>query len=211
MQVHFLHEDMIVESIQKAIEEKLLGCNASRTYFTQALLPGATVPVATSSLQLQAGVGGSGSVKSTASCEYWCNSSIHTKLTMTQHAVVTSIQILCQQLYTLLDLGTKMPVSTLAMIMLIPFFYPAENQPYAYQMVRTDAKEQKLDAFVVPKSLQHSDASSEVAMEMEGEKEIPVSSGVASGDRGGQPGSQDRSLENDSGSTLQQERLVYCF
>ena len=85
-------------------------------------------------------------------------------------------------------------------------FHPAGDQPYAYQMVRTDAKEQKLDAFVVPKSLQHSDAGcSEVAMVMEGEKDIPTSSGGATGDRGGQPGTQDDSLG------LQQGRLVYCF
>lgn len=33
---------MVVESVQKAVEESLLNCNESRTYFTQALLP---VPV----------------------------------------------------------------------------------------------------------------------------------------------------------------------
>ena len=45
-EVHFLHEDSITEAIQKSIEERLLGANESRTYFTQALLPGAPVPVA---------------------------------------------------------------------------------------------------------------------------------------------------------------------
>ena len=45
-EVHFLHEDSIIEAIQKSIEERLLGANESRTYFTQALLPGAPVPVA---------------------------------------------------------------------------------------------------------------------------------------------------------------------
>ncbi|XP_057703997.1 DNA mismatch repair protein Mlh1 isoform X3 [Corythoichthys intestinalis] len=39
-EVHFLHEDSIVESVQKHIEGKLLGSNSSRTYFTQTLLPG---------------------------------------------------------------------------------------------------------------------------------------------------------------------------
>lgn len=29
----------MVESVQKAVEESLLGCNVSRTYYTQALLP----------------------------------------------------------------------------------------------------------------------------------------------------------------------------
>lgn len=44
-EVHFLHEEAIIEAIQKTVEEKLLGCNSSRTYYTQALLPGATEPV----------------------------------------------------------------------------------------------------------------------------------------------------------------------
>ena len=30
---------MVVESVQKAVEEGLLSCNESRTYYTQALLP----------------------------------------------------------------------------------------------------------------------------------------------------------------------------
>lgn len=40
-EVHFLHEDSIIEKIQQAVESKLLGCNSSRTFYTQALLPGA--------------------------------------------------------------------------------------------------------------------------------------------------------------------------
>ena len=44
-EVHFLHEEAIIEAVQKAVEEKLLGSNASRTFFTQALLPGAAVPL----------------------------------------------------------------------------------------------------------------------------------------------------------------------
>ncbi|EDO39827.1 predicted protein [Nematostella vectensis] len=39
-EVHFLHEDAIVEAVQKCVEMKLLGCNTSRTFYTQALLPG---------------------------------------------------------------------------------------------------------------------------------------------------------------------------
>lgn len=39
-EVHFLHEDAITSSIQAAIEAKLLGSNSSRTFFTQAMLPG---------------------------------------------------------------------------------------------------------------------------------------------------------------------------
>ncbi|XP_005096287.1 DNA mismatch repair protein Mlh1 [Aplysia californica] len=38
-EVHFLHEDSIISSIQAAVEEKLLGANTSRTFFTQAMLP----------------------------------------------------------------------------------------------------------------------------------------------------------------------------
>lgn len=35
MQVSFLHEDAIVEAVQAALEAKLLGCNSSRTFYTQ--------------------------------------------------------------------------------------------------------------------------------------------------------------------------------
>ncbi|KAI0210070.1 DNA mismatch repair protein Mlh1 [Lamellibrachia satsuma] len=42
-EVHFLHEEAIIESVQKTVEAKLLGSNVSRTYFTQALLPGANL------------------------------------------------------------------------------------------------------------------------------------------------------------------------
>ena len=86
------------------MEERLLGCNTSRTYFTQALLPGAAVPI---SSELR---GGGGEKRG------------------------------------------------------------AEKQqplPYAYQMVRTDAKEQKLDAFFVPESLR--------------EQQLPQSSGLMEG------------------------------
>lgn len=44
MQVHFLNEDAIIEMIQQSLSEKLLGANASRTFFTQTLLPGAAEP-----------------------------------------------------------------------------------------------------------------------------------------------------------------------
>ena len=48
VQVHLLHEDLIVEEVQKAVDERLQGCNTSRTYFTQALLPGAVGPLSSS-------------------------------------------------------------------------------------------------------------------------------------------------------------------
>ena len=38
-EVHFLHEDLIIESIQKTVDEKLIGANESRHYYTQTLLP----------------------------------------------------------------------------------------------------------------------------------------------------------------------------
>ena len=38
-EVHFLHEDMIIAAIQKCVEEKLHGCNESRTFYTQVLVP----------------------------------------------------------------------------------------------------------------------------------------------------------------------------
>ena len=34
-EVHFLHEDLIISGLQKCVEEKLLSCNESRTYYTQ--------------------------------------------------------------------------------------------------------------------------------------------------------------------------------
>ncbi|XP_070396428.1 DNA mismatch repair protein Mlh1-like [Dermacentor albipictus] len=38
-EVHFLHEELILESIQKAVDSALLSCNSSRTFLTQACLP----------------------------------------------------------------------------------------------------------------------------------------------------------------------------
>lgn len=34
-----------MEEIQKCIEDRLLGCNESRTYYTQTLLPGMALPI----------------------------------------------------------------------------------------------------------------------------------------------------------------------
>ncbi|KAM8858487.1 DNA mismatch repair protein Mlh1 [Spinachia spinachia] len=79
-EVHFLHEDSVIESVQKHVESKLLGSNSSRTYFTQTLLP----------------VSGGSEVKSSSGGE------------------------------------------------------PGERV-YAHQMVRTDCRAQKLDAFLRPK------------------------------------------------------------
>uniref|UniRef100_A0A8D8HCU8 DNA mismatch repair protein Mlh1 n=1 Tax=Culex pipiens TaxID=7175 RepID=A0A8D8HCU8_CULPI len=46
-EVHFLHEDECVEKIKEAVERALLGGNASRTFYQQALLPGASAPPVT--------------------------------------------------------------------------------------------------------------------------------------------------------------------
>ncbi|XP_073337330.1 DNA mismatch repair protein Mlh1 [Pagrus major] len=83
-EVHFLHEDSVIESIQKHIESKLLGSNSSRTYFTQTLLPGLSVS-------------GGGEVKSSSAAA------------------------------------------------------ESSERVYAHQMVRTDCRAQKLDAFLQPK------------------------------------------------------------
>ncbi|XP_076094249.1 DNA mismatch repair protein Mlh1-like [Mytilus galloprovincialis] len=97
-EVHFLHEDAIIENIQEVIETKLLGSNQSRTYYTQALLPGASV---------------------TLPDDKGDNSS----------------------------LGGK-------------------DKPYAHQMVRTDSRDQKLDAFVKPKQVESLTNSTSTSMEV---------------------------------------------
>ncbi|XP_021569720.1 DNA mismatch repair protein Mlh1 isoform X2 [Carlito syrichta] len=87
-EVHFLHEESILERVQQHIESKLLGSNSSRMYFTQTFLPGLAGP--------------SGEmVKSTTS---------------------------------LISSSTS----------------GSSDKVYAYQMVRTDSREQKLDAFLQP-------------------------------------------------------------
>lgn len=102
-EVHFLHEDSILEHVQQHVESKLLGSNSSRVYFTQTLLPG----VDCSSSEV---------VKSSA------NSSVVTK-------------------------GTSEKV-------------------YAHQMVRTDSREQKLDAFLQPVNNPLSAGPTEVVTEV---------------------------------------------
>uniref|UniRef100_A0A663M6Q4 MutL homolog 1 n=1 Tax=Athene cunicularia TaxID=194338 RepID=A0A663M6Q4_ATHCN len=86
-EVHFLHEDSILERVQQHVESKLLGSNSSRMYFTQTLLPGAD-----------------------------CSSSEVVKSAASSSAVTKG----------------------------------SSDKVYAHQMVRTDAREQKLDAFLQP-------------------------------------------------------------
>ncbi|NWX84040.1 MLH1 protein, partial [Nothoprocta pentlandii] len=88
-EVHFLHEDSILERVQQHIESKLLGSNSSRMYFTQTLLPGAD-----------------------------CSSSEVVKSAATAAAATKG----------------------------------AADKVYAQHMVRTDSREQKLDAFLQPAS-----------------------------------------------------------
>ncbi|XP_041263832.1 DNA mismatch repair protein Mlh1 isoform X2 [Onychostruthus taczanowskii] len=102
-EVHFLHEDSILERVQQHVESKLLGSNSSRMYFTQTLLPGADC----SSSEV---------VKSAA------NSSVVTK--------------------------------------------GGSDKVYAHQMVRTDSREQKLDAFLQPVSNPLSAGTTEVTAEV---------------------------------------------
>ncbi|KAE8597188.1 hypothetical protein XENTR_v10016382 [Xenopus tropicalis] len=85
-EVHFLHEDSIIERVQQHIESKLLGSNSSRMYFTQTLLPGNSV----------------------------CASNV-----------------------------TKPPPASSTS-------QKSSEKVYAHQMVRTDSREQKLDAFLQP-------------------------------------------------------------
>jgi DNA mismatch repair protein MLH1 len=84
-EVHFLHEDVIVDCIQKTIQESLLNCNSSRTYYTQSLLPSTSAKVSSKCLQEEEKAD--------------------------------------------------------------------QEHVYDYKLVRMDAKEKKLDAFAVPKSL----------------------------------------------------------
>lgn len=49
-EVHFLHEDEIVEEIRIAMEKKLFDCNETRELYTQQLLPGASDPLTSTPL-----------------------------------------------------------------------------------------------------------------------------------------------------------------
>ncbi|XP_055358400.1 DNA mismatch repair protein Mlh1 [Betta splendens] len=111
-EVHFLHEDSVIESVQKHIESKLLGSNSSRTYFTQTLLPTLSVS-------------GSSEVK---------------------------------------------PSSSTA---------DTTDRVYAHQMVRTDSRAQKLDAFLQPKEKPLPDPEPAGPSNKDAEPNIPHSDCVA--------------------------------
>ncbi|XP_067147394.1 DNA mismatch repair protein Mlh1 isoform X2 [Apteryx mantelli] len=101
-EVHFLHEDSILERVQQHVESKLLGSNSSRMYFTQTLLLGAD-----------------------------CSSSEVVKSAANSAAITK---------------GTS-------------------DKVYAHQMVRTDSREQKLDAFLQPVNNPLSTGPTEVTAE----------------------------------------------
>ncbi|XP_066483853.1 DNA mismatch repair protein Mlh1 isoform X2 [Tiliqua scincoides] len=105
-EVHFLHEDSILERIQQHIESKLLGSNSSRMYFTQTLLP--------------------------------C-------ITASTTDVVKSASSSANQ--------------------------TAGDKVYAHQMVRTDSRDQKLDAFLQPVNKSKSSEPVSVAPENNSNKE----------------------------------------
>lgn len=50
-EVHFLHEDLVLDKIKAAVEGRLLGCNTSRVFYTQARLPGAGMPKETTAVE----------------------------------------------------------------------------------------------------------------------------------------------------------------
>ncbi|XP_032844772.2 DNA mismatch repair protein Mlh1 isoform X3 [Tyto alba] len=120
-EVHFLHEDSILERVQQHVESKLLGSNSSRMYFTQTLLPGAD-----------------------------CSSSEVAKSAANSSAVTK---------------GTS-------------------DKVYAHQMVRTDSREQKLDAFLQPVNNPLSTGPAEATTE------------VNAGPLGGAAGPQDAEMED---------------
>ena len=43
-EVRFMDEELVIDFLQEVIEKKLLGSNASRTFYTQTLMPGAAEP-----------------------------------------------------------------------------------------------------------------------------------------------------------------------
>ena len=81
-------------------------------------------------------------------------------------------------------------------------------------MVRTDAREQKLDAFVVPESLQCADSGPEasvVTMETDGETEVPSGTEDQSGQSSAQDQGSNSVRKKQDNSCSQKERFVRNF
>ncbi|XP_030850458.1 DNA mismatch repair protein Mlh1 [Strongylocentrotus purpuratus] len=147
-EVHFLHEEAIIEDIQKCLEQKLLGCNSSRTYFTQALLPGSNLSIADDEDKSK---------------------------------------------------GQKSS---------------STDQVYAQHMVRTDSKDQKLDAFlqVTPSGTKdRSSSSSSSSSRYQRDVGVAGGSGIGGGDGGQRPGVVEifapaEGMDTDDGQTLPRKR-----
>lgn len=111
-EVHFLHEDCIIESIQKHIESKLLGSNSSRTYFTQVY-------------------------KETGLTACSCITYSVMKVVM-HHIPLSSEQTLLPGLSVSVSDAKSSSTSS------------ADPTERVCEIVRTDSKAQKLDAFLQP-------------------------------------------------------------
>ncbi|EPQ14462.1 DNA mismatch repair protein Mlh1 [Myotis brandtii] len=119
-EVHFLHEDSILERVQQHVESKLLGSNSSRTYFTQA------------------------------SC---CHLSLlHSGTWASELRILNLLSSLLSQtlLPSLAGPSGEVVKSTTGVTPLSAS--GSGDKVYGYQMVRTDSREQKLDAFLQPAS-----------------------------------------------------------
>ncbi|XP_028904812.1 DNA mismatch repair protein Mlh1 isoform X1 [Ornithorhynchus anatinus] len=68
-EVHFLHEDSILERVQQHIDGRLLASNSSRMFFTQTLLPGLADPSGEEATQSSAGGGPPSSSSSSSSSQ----------------------------------------------------------------------------------------------------------------------------------------------
>ncbi|KAJ6661963.1 hypothetical protein lerEdw1_012810 [Lerista edwardsae] len=120
-EVHFLHEESILERIQQHIESKLLGSNSSRMYFTQA-------------------------------SELRRRKKIETQIVP---ATLTSFSSFTHLFSILSSIKTLLPCITASSTDVLKSASSSTNQTvgdkvYAHQMVRTDSRDQKLDAFLQP-------------------------------------------------------------
>eukprot|EP00053_Salpingoeca_punica_P020186 m.210080 g.210080 ORF g.210080 m.210080 type:complete len:866 (+) comp17815_c0_seq1:189-2786(+) len=130
-EVGFLHEDEIAEMLQKALQTLLLGSNASRTFYTQTLLP-VTLSQADSSLPPkgksrafndddevgeEGGDGGDGGSKGRSA-----RAGAKDSTNNNNSSSATSLSKKRSD----------------------------DNKPYEYNMVRTDSRSQTLDAFLMP-------------------------------------------------------------
>lgn len=107
-----MHEDSVIESVQKHIESKLLGSNSSRTYFTQVLQNSVT---------------------------------IHFDVLLSSEVIGW---MFVQTLLPGLSVSSASEVKPSGVALESP------ERVYVHQMVRTDCRAQKLDAFLQPIEMQ---------------------------------------------------------